>query len=190
MAAVRFDRRLIPVLLAGCVIAALCVWRVTANRPAGYNAGAGAPTVWRPAPGFEALDARNQMFRLERYLGRHRVLIVFVPAEREGFALALRQLRQRKDELALRDVKVVVLSPALPQQHRDWLESVGGSSASVLTDLQGEIAARWGVPAGSRPVAFLVDRKGEVPWENDVPEPTAGDLAEVLKQLVSDKVRQ
>lgn len=189
MAGARFDHRLIPVFLAGCVIAALCVWRVSANRPAGYNAGAGAPTVWRPAPGFEALDVRNQMFRLERYLGRHRVLIVFVPAERQEFELALRQMQRRESELAQRDVKVVVLSPALPQEHRDWLESAGASSASVLTDLQGEIAARWGVPAGSSPVAFFVDRKGEVPWSGDAPEP-AGDLAEVLKQLASDKVPQ
>lgn len=189
MAAARIDRRLIPVLLAGCVIATLCGWRVSANRPISYNANVGAPQVWRPAPRFESLDAHNQMFRLERYLGRHRVLVIFVPGRRDAVESAIRLLRQRLERLERQDVKIAVLSPALPQKNREWLEGLETSSIPVLTDLQGEIAARWGVRSFAETVAFLVDRKGDVAWSDGVPQP-AGELAVALDRLMSEKALQ
>jgi peroxiredoxin len=187
MAGAQIDRRLIPVLLAGCALVVLCAWRVSANRPAGYNTAAESPPVWGPAPRFEALDSHNQMFRLERYLGRHRVLVVFVPGRQDAIELTMRQLLQHGEALDRRDVKLVVLSPALPQQHRKWLESLGESSIPVITDVQEGIAARWGVLGADRVVTFLVDRKGDVAWSNNAPRP-AGDLAVVLDQLTTDRV--
>ncbi|HTN04998.1 MAG TPA: redoxin domain-containing protein [Planctomycetaceae bacterium] len=189
MEAARIDRRLIPVLLAGCVIATLCVWRVSANRPAGYNAAVQSPQVWRPAPRFETLDANNQMFRLERYLGRHRVLVIFVPGRRDEVESAIRLLQQHLDGLERQDVKIAVLSPALPQQHREWMKGLGAGAVPVLTDLRSEIAARWGVNSLVDTATFLVDRKGDAAWSGDVPRPE-GELAVVLKRLTSEKVQQ
>jgi peroxiredoxin len=189
MAAARIDRRLIPVLLAGCVIATLCAWRVSANRQDGYNAAVGTPQVWRPAPRFESLDAHNQMFRLERYLGRHRVLVIFVPGRRDAVESAIRQLRQHLERLERQDVKIAVLSQALPQQNREWLEGLETRFIPVLTDLQGEIAARWGVQGLAEAAVFVVDRKGDVVWSDGVPQP-AGELAVVLDQLTSEKALQ
>ncbi len=189
MAAARIDRRLISVLLAGCVIAMLCAWRVSANRQNGYTVAVGIPQVWRPAPRFESLDAHNQMFRLERYLGRHRVLVIFVPGRHDAVESAIRQLRQHLEQLVRQDVKIAVLSPALPQQNREWLEGLETSSIPVLTDLQGEIAALWGVQGLVEAAVFLVDRKGDVAWSDGEPQP-AGELAVVLDRLASEKALQ
>lgn len=189
MPATALDRRLIVVLLAGGAIAAVCLWRISANRSADYNAGGRATMVWRRAPGFEATDTQNQMFRLERYLGRHRVLVTFVPGAAEPVRAALRLLNEHQDDLKRQDIKAVVLSPALPQQHRDWLRDVGGSSIPVLTDLQGEIAREWGVLKVTRPIPFQVDRKGDVAWSGIAPLP-ADDLAAALNAMKSDRNSQ
>jgi len=186
MPASSLDRRLFVVLLAGGMIAALCVWRVSTNRPVDYTETGGGPAMWRRAPGFEASDAHNQMFRLERYLGRHQVLVVFVPGEAEPIQETLRLLNDHRERLGRLDIKVVVLSPALPQQHREWLGDGGGSSFPILTDLQGEIAREWGLLKIKSPEAFLVDRKGDVRWAGIAPLP-AGDLPDVLNELQSDK---
>lgn len=189
MAAARIDRRLIPVLLAGCVIVTLCVWRVSANRPAGYNAMVESTPVWRPAPRFETLDAHNQMFRLERYLGRHRVLVIFVPGRRDAVESAIRLLRQHLKRLEQLDVKIAFLSPALPQQNREWLAGLESNSIPVLTDLQSEIAVRWGAGNLAESVTFLVDRKGDVAWSDGFPQPV-GELTVALDRLTSEKVLQ
>lgn len=189
MFATSLDRRLLVVLLAGGAIAAVCAWRISANRSADYNAVSRATMLRRRAPGFEASDAQNQMFRLERYLGRHRVLVVFVPGEADPVRTALRLFDEHQEDLQRQDIKVVVLSPALPQQHRAWIRDVGESPVAVLTDLQGEIAREWGVLNVTKAIAFVVDRKGEVAWSGIAPLPT-DDLAQILNQRQSGRVSQ
>lgn len=179
----RLDRRLILVLLAGCGLAALCAWRVSVNQPARYNPERVEEEVWQAAPGFEALDADNQMFRLERYLGRHRVLVVFAGEDRETLRQILVLLASQQALLKQRDVKVVVLSPALPQVHRQLLSEGVPVDFPVLTDLQSQVQARW---AGTAPpLTFLIDRKGDVLWQEAHPR-SAGTLSEVLQQLLKD----
>ncbi|OYW16949.1 MAG: hypothetical protein B7Z55_13520, partial [Planctomycetales bacterium 12-60-4] len=75
------DRRLWGLVVIGLGIAGLCAWRISVNQPQDYSEQVAEAQVDRPAADFEALDAHNQMFRLQRYLGRHRVLVVFYSAE-------------------------------------------------------------------------------------------------------------
>jgi peroxiredoxin len=138
-------------------------------------------------PGFEGLDAHNEMFRLERYLGRHRVLVVFFSAVDTAAAdPQLLAIREVFPELERRDVKVVGISTALPQQNRAAMEHAGEHPFPLVTDVDLTIHRRWGrlSAATNEPLSgtFLVDRKGSASALGDQPRPVE-NLAAVLKEL-------
>jgi peroxiredoxin len=168
-------------------LAGLCTWRVATNQPQTYALQLQQAKIERPAPAFEALDARNEMFRLQRYLGRHRVLVVFFSAELTAAGDPnLLAVREAYPELSRRDVKVVGVSTALPQQNRAAMEHHGDYPFPLVTDVDLTIHRRWGrLSVGTNePLSgvFLIDRKGAVAALADLPRPV-DDLAATLKEL-------
>jgi peroxiredoxin len=160
------DQRLILVLLAGGLIAGVCVYRIQTNRPLDHAAQVQAASQPQPAPLFEAVNEQNEMFRLQSFLGRHRIVVAFY----DGGAGAdqsrdLAELVRRTDELKQRDVKVVGVSRAIPQFNRAALERLGAFPGQLLSDVDGMIHERWGRSGsddGTISGLFLIDRKGQV----------------------------
>ncbi len=181
--------RLAAVVIAGLLIVSLCGWRLQANAPQTYTAQLEAATVERPAPDFEALDAQNQMFRLQRYLGRHRVLVVFYDADLTvADDPAIASIRRAFPDLRARDIQVVGVSTALPQQNRAHFAAGEEFPFPLVTDLDLSIHQRWGrfdEPAGKPlPGVFLIDRKGSVPCFGFNPRPVS-DLETLLTELTA-----
>ncbi len=120
------DRRFLVVIMFGLGLAGLCVWRIQTNRPQSLAEQMQHARVERPAENFEGVDINNTMFRLERYLGRHRVLVVFFSAEETAaHDVTLLAVRDAFPRLAKNDIKVVGVSTALPQDNRRAIETAG-----------------------------------------------------------------
>lgn len=171
------DRRLLLVLAAGLVIGGVCVYRVQTNKPLDYAAQVRAATTYVPAPAFEGVDENNEMFRLSSYLGRHRVIVAFYDgaagADRSRELIAL---RDRAEDLKQEDVKVVGVSPAIPQENRRALISLGPLTFPLISDVDFSIHRRWGrLSVDEKPLTglFLIDRKGTVAFQGGAPRPAA-----------------
>lgn len=180
-------QRLLVLSLMGVVLAGVCLWRVAVNRPQSYATQLQAARIEIPAPLFSAVDAHNEMFRLEGWLGRHRILVIFFDAENTAAAdPQLLAVRAVFDDLARRDIKVVAVSTALPQQNRAAMEHVGEYPFPLVSDVDLTIHQRWGRLSvdNNRPLpgAFLIDRKGTVPAVATQPRPL-DNLANTLKEL-------
>jgi len=181
------DRRLWGLLVIGLGIAGLCAWRISVNRPQDYSVQMAAARVARPAADFEALDAHNQMFRLQRYLGRHRVLVVFFSAELTAAGDPnLTAIRDAYPLLKAADVKVVGVSTALPQHNRTAMEGAGEFPFELVSDVDLGIHDRWARidPATKQPLpgVFLIDRKGTVKCFGDTPQPVE-DVPALVREL-------
>lgn len=181
-------RRWLGVLVAsGGIIAGLCVWRVAVNRPQDYAAQIAQAKLPQPAAAFEGLDAHNQMFRLDRYLHRHRILVVFYSAELTAAGDPnLTAICERFDDLARNDVKVVGISTALPQENRAAMQPLGEFPFPLISDINLAIHRSWGrldsATEQPMPGVFLVDRKGTVPSLGGTPQP-ADDVAALIEEL-------
>lgn len=181
------DRRLIVVVLVGVSLIGLCGWRIAANRPQSLVEQMQRARVERPAETFEGVDIHNEMFRLVRYLGRHRVLLVFF--SREATAAndpGLLAVREAFPQLTKNDIKVVGVSTALPQENRRAIETAGDFPFSLISDPDESIHRKWSRidPQTQQPRTgvFLIDRKGTVASLGGIPQP-AGNVTELLQEL-------
>lgn len=184
-----FDRKLIPVLLAAIVIASVCVWRLTVNPTQSYSDQLAEARIELPAPDFEALDAFNQMFRLQRYLSRHRILVVFYSGQASAAHDAtLLAIRDAYPQLEQAGIKVVGISTALPQQNRAAMETVDDYPFPLVSDVDQSIHQKWGrIDEATKqplPGVFLIDRKGTVLSLGGLPQP-APDLTLLLQELTA-----
>lgn len=167
------DRRILVLPIAAVVILMLTLYR--ASRTYDTPSASDHRTVARPAPLFEASDSRNKRVRLARYIGRHRILLVFYDGERgaDGDPLLMR-IRENYDLLEAAGIVAVGVSTALPQQNRPVIEREG-IAFPLLTDVAPfPIHRLWGrLDASGQPRtgAFLIDRKGDVPWSGAAPQP-------------------
>jgi peroxiredoxin len=169
--------RLGLVIIAGIVIAGVCVWRVAANRPQDYAAQLAEAKLPQPA----------SAFRLDRYLHRHRILVVFYSAEETAAGdPQLTAIRERFEALSHSDVKVVGVCTALPQDNRAAMEKTGEFPFPLISDVNLAIHRAWArldrATEQPLPGVFLIDRKGNVSSLGGVPQPVA-DLSQLLEEL-------
>ncbi len=184
------DRRVLIPIVAGVVIAALCVWRVMTNKPQDYAAQVkleATKVVTGSAADldFEGLDSDNRMVRLAAFLGRHRILVLFFDGELGADKDAeLLRLRERFSELKAHDVKVIAVSTALPQQNRAAMlpERAGEFPFPLVSDFNPtapdgmeQIHRRWGrwndSSETTRRGVFVIDRKGQIAFVSGAPMP-------------------
>ncbi len=181
-----FDRRLLVVLAAGVFIGLVSVVREMRNVPQDYEKQVAAATVMRPAPSFEALDSDNHLVRLSAWLGRHRIIVVFFDGDKGADNDAnLLRLRDRFAELQALDVKVVGVTPVIPQVNRAAMERAGGPFPfPLVSDVDPQspegtlrIHRHWGRLETradlETPLAgvFLIDRAGRVAYVGPIPKP-------------------
>lgn len=174
-------------MLLGIGVAGLCVWRLQTNRPQSLAEQMQHARVERPAENFEGVDIHNTMFRLERYLGRHRVLVVFFSAEESAAHDAqLLAVREAFPKLTKNDVKVIGVSTALPQDNRRAIETAGEFPFPLISDPDLSIHRRWSRldPQSQQPRTgvFLIDRKGTVPTLGGILQPVE-NVTELLQEL-------
>lgn len=188
--------RILILPAAAVLLLAVCVYKTT--RDYSRPAGGAVPAVLRTAPAFTLLDSQSpqEMVRLETWLGRHAILLVFY-AGRQGVAAdpRIEQVRLRADEIDRAGAKVFGISTALPQQNRAAMSARRQQDPAynipfpVLTDLPPAMAVHrlWGTvdPAGDPvPAVFVIDRAGRVPWQDGHPVP-AGDVTEAINRLLA-----
>jgi peroxiredoxin len=191
------DRRLIFVLALGLLIATVTIARIATNQPQTYEEQVAAAVMMRPAPGFEALDSEGHLVRLSAWLGRHRIILVFFDGERGADQDAdLLKLRDRFAELKDTDVKIVGVTPSIPQINRAAMDRAGGTFPFPLVsdiDFQSpegtmRIHRHWGRldAIGEQPLkgVFLIDRKGQVAYVGPIPKPydNVDQVIEILKK--------
>ena len=178
--------------LAATVLVVLTMWeqadsrrRRAFSRPVEVNK---RRLVGRPYQ-FELYDSKNRTVRLARYLGRHRIELVFVKhggdATRDPVVVAVRKLMATRPNPGL----LLVVSPELPQSLRVPAGDPPRSEMVLLSDaggrrgqLPGGAADAWGVssPDGSVKQTrwFTIDRAGQVAWHAG--RPLAGETESPL----------
>lgn len=155
--------RVLVLPLAAAIIYGLCEYKLgmTYVRPRTDQKIVG---IWRLAPSFEAMDINGRVFRLQRYIGRQAILLVFFDGtagpEKDS---RLQLLTANKERIDAKGLLVIAVSNALPQKNR---QSVVPSNIKLVTDLDPLWAAHriWNSfdEEAEKPIfgAFAIDRAG------------------------------
>lgn len=143
-----------------------------------------------PAPLFEGSDARKSLFRLQGWIGRHRILVVFFDGTKGATAdPTLTHLLEHVSALKSTNTYVAAVSTALPSQNQDTDFPV---TFALVTDLPPDfrIHRQWNCydEAADQPqqAAFLIDQTGNVSEEDGHPAPLRNVDAEIHRLLGSD----
>ena len=138
--------------------------------------------------------------RLGAFLGRHKVIILFIRDEAGSEAGGadhdpeLLRLRERFSDLQAQGIKVIAVSSALPQANRAAMKRVGQFPFPLVSDIDPlaptevlRIHRQYGMidpqTGGPRAGVFLIDRKGQIPVTVDGPRPMSNVDAAVEAAL-------
>ena len=177
--------------LAALVIAALVAYKL--NQPPRPHPPLDA-ALRSPAIPFEMFDQDSKLFRLSRYLGRHKLVIVFYIDAESGEQLSpLERLRREAEEIKKSGVYFVAVSAATPYAHREAIKRVFGTKSRMpfplLSDPTFAIHQQWGAfdreSGRALEATFVVDRAGRICWSRIGPEPFTE--VPVLIQAVKDE---
>jgi len=173
--------RILILPVAALIIGGLCAWRL-ANPRSPADPG-DLPALRSPAPAFQLYDQDSTLVKLEAYLHRHQIVLVFFDGQAGPEASPLlTQLREFYPALKREGVIVMGISTALPQQIRN--DSSQPFPFPVLCDAAAtdpqSVHRAWDriiepvsldKPAGTKPGVFLINRAGLVAWEGKYPVP-------------------
>ena len=170
-----FRARVLVLPIAAIIIIGLVVWK---SRQPPQAPSTAVLVERRPAPKFTGLDSHNQLVKIERYLGRHEILLIFFDGEAGAdHDPVLMRVRQRFDELKRRGVKVVGVSAAIPQFNRQAAERAGPFPFPLLSDPEFYMHHMWGRydedQLRTQTGVFWIDRAGQVAWSGNSPLPEA-----------------
>lgn len=176
-----FKPRILILPFAALVIG-LLVW-FKANQPAQELSPAAreALSQRRPATTFALHDMASQPFRLGRYLGRHKLLVLFFnPAGGVVQNQQLQRLKSAYPQLTAHGEKVIAISNATPYANRESVKRAPDYAPGpqgevdyfpfhVLSDADYSVATQWGClttgePPEVNPSAFVIDRAGVINW--------------------------
>src|SRR4051812_6128393 len=120
-------KRVLILPIAAVVIFLMCAYRISTLDP---NAPRPiAPTNnYRPAPLFELYDEHEpqETVRLQSYIGRHTIVLVFFDAKRGADADPnLRRLRDDFTKINHTSTRIFAISTALPQDNRKVIARSG-----------------------------------------------------------------
>jgi peroxiredoxin len=183
------------VICSAVIITALCWWRISASSPSAAAATALVPMDMRPAPPFELYDQQSHLVKLNAFLNRHTVLLIFFDASQDPEQVkSLVRLREFYPALKSNGVAVFGISSALPQDIRR--QSSKPFPFPILADIkagQPDSASQlWGRCSSPGPDGrvtihegmFLVDRSGMVEWHDQAPQPVTNP-EQTINQLIS-----
>jgi peroxiredoxin len=170
------DKRIWLLVFAGAVIAGLCAFRVSQTYP--VESLAQSQSVAAPAPPIELYDQSypSKFVRLEGYLGRNPVVVVFFDGKMGADqSEVLARLRDEAGRLRKAGVYIMAVSTALPQENRKIIARHGEFPFPLLSDPDFHVHRDWGRFDESRGAplegVFLVDRKGDIMWTRSAHRP-------------------
>jgi hypothetical protein len=141
------------------------------------------------APLFEGTDSTKSLFRLQGWMGRHTIFIVFFDGAKGAAAdPVLSHLLGHAADLKRTNTYVAAVSTALPSQNRP---ARFPRSFALVTDLPPDysIHRSWNCydDTANKTVSavFLVDRVGNVPMQDGHPVPLENPDAEIHRLLGS-----
>ena len=155
--------------VAAIAIALACYWKLT-QKPVERDLS-NLPRDMRASPTFELADENSQRVRLDRYLHRHPILLVFFDPQKGASANPwLKALNASYDSIEASGTIVVGVSTALPQQNR-----ASEFALPLLTEVDPArpVHKQWGAmdDAGNViPSVFYINRGREVEWEGNHPK--------------------
>lgn len=178
--------------LSALVIAGLCAYKL--SRPSDGTERSQPISIDKRAPLFELYDQGKppQSVRLERYIGRHRIVLVFFqPEGKLANDPVLVWLKDRADILRNEEVKVLAISTLLPQDHRKLLKEFadedGSASFQMFSDLNGEVHRLYGLPdprtSKIPTTVFLIDRTGNLTWNQEKPIPLKDPIRDLAAEF-------
>lgn len=187
--------REILLLCAGVGLLAVVVWRQNQLEDWENDPTRQVATIRTLAPRFTLADHNRKVVKLERLLGRHRVVIAFFDADLGvDKDLRTKQLLQNFSAIENAGVEVIAVSTATPFANEEAEKRLGYELPfPVLTDidmtnpqptpahrLYGMLDPKTGKTSTG---LFLIDRDGSLPLGQDgIPVPVANELA-ALKSL-------
>ena len=195
-------RRLLLIIpISAAVIAGLVAFKLTRHYdPPSEQESAAAV---RPAPLLKLYDQKSEIVRLERYVGRSKLLIVFYDGSRgpEDSSL-LTTLRERYADLHATGAVVLAISAARPSEnrygknleHRKGAGENASTAASeeirypfpVLSDILYDWHRQYGAfdekSQQPREAVFIVDRAGYIEYEHIGPD-RLGQIDDWIREL-------
>lgn len=156
------------------------------NRPAS-STGDSYGMPMEPPPPLEGTDSNNKYFRLDRYLGRQEVIVVFFDrAKGANGDPVLAELKKQTQLLKSRGVFVVAVSSALPQENRKaGFETPIPFVLITDPDHVWKYHRPWGCldekTGTAIPRTFFIDRAGRTQMFDGQPVPVT--LSEVVARL-------
>lgn len=178
--------RWIVLPVAACLIAGLMAYKWSQPRQVITPEQRLAVTLQRRAPLFSLYDANNRIVRLERYLSREKILVLFFDGEKGcDKDPLLAEIRQHYAAVSAQGV-IVAVSAATPWKNREAQKSAGEFPFPILSDadysVQTEYECLAGDPPRTRPSAFVIDRLGVIRWSR-IGGKSPPTVAEIVEQL-------
>lgn len=186
--------RILILPISAVAIIALVAWRLSWE-PLPRGAISPQAAARRLAPRFELYDQHSQMVKFERYLGRTRLLLLFIGDTPAADHPLVQLLHDRQTEIESTGVQIVVVGLATPYANRQAEQRTGITLAfPVLTDVDLRSPAPapthrlWGLagddPNDVRQGLYLIDRDGTVRWQGTAPRP-ATDPARIIDTVAA-----
>lgn len=121
----------------------------------------GAAEVGDVAPEFACLDDQGQQWNSRDHVGKSPLVIYFYLSD-FSFCCTRQANRYRDahDELAKQSAEVIGISGDAVQSHR-WFKAAKGLDFTLLSDPDGSIARKFGVPLRAGGKAMAVDTNGQ-----------------------------
>lgn len=185
-------KRVLVLPISAAIILALMAYkysRTYSDRTTAFTPG--LKMLPEPLSEFALYDSNNRLVRFQRYVGRHRIVVVFF----DGQAGAdkdetLLKLGRDYDRIHATGTIVVAVSAAIPQQNRKARqrqyekveEQYQPFPFPLLSDIPRDpqtppfaVHKLWGrfdeTTGKPLPGVFLVDRAGRVAWSGTAPRP-------------------
>ena len=178
----------IPV--SAVVITALVVYKLS-EPPRSTRKVHATDQVSQPAPLFQLFDDQSKTVRLARYIGRHKLVVVFFDG-RNGpdRSPLLLDLKQAYPQLHKAGAIVLAVSEATPYANREGMERLEERFPfPLLSDPDFRVHEQWQAfdsEAGrTRPAIFVIDRSGRILSRQNVGQSPANwdDLQRVLQSV-------
>jgi peroxiredoxin len=180
--------------IAAVIIAALLVYRL--QREERRPVASGPVGERRLAPNIVLSSQSRQLVKLEGYLGRTRIVLLFFDADRgaDGDPILV-QLGEHHPELEEAGIQVIAVSTATRYENAQSEQRLGWEFPfPLLTDIDPDqpIPApahqAWGLFDAehnqTRTGLFLIERDGTVRWDDGRPHPVS-DPQSVIDQLIA-----
>ncbi len=122
------------------------------------------------APDFSGQSHKDQDISPQDYRGKKNVFLVFYPlAFSPVCSVQLPTYNRSLDGFQSRDTEVIAVSVDSGWSQKAFCDSLGGIDYPVLSDMQLDIANKYGValPNGfANRAEFLIDKEGVIRWLN------------------------